>query len=70
MILNTVLIAIYGALVFGIANFSNWSESLSGISFNGSVAQLWIEALLVLGAGFGLPNLFLILWRKGSVRGN
>lgn len=71
LVLNVVLIGIYGAIIVaGIAALGDGNESLSGITFDGSLAQFWMEALFVVGLGFGLPNLFLILWRLVSVKRN
>ena len=71
LVLNVVLFGLYGvAGVAGYVALGGGSGSLSGIEIEGSLAQLWVEACLVIGIGFGLPNLFLILLSLISGRRN
>ncbi|MFN7292586.1 MAG: hypothetical protein ACK5YR_09350 [Pirellula sp.] len=71
LFLNVVLIGVYGAIaVAGFAALGGRDGSLSGVVFEGSWAQLSVETLLVIGIGFGLPNLLVILWTIVSDRRN
>ena len=68
---NVVLIGLYGAFaVAGFAALGGGGGSLSGVVFEGSWSQLSVETLLVIGIGFGLPNLLVILWTIISERRN
>ncbi|MCU0721190.1 MAG: hypothetical protein MUC83_15875 [Pirellula sp.] len=71
LFLNFVLIGLYGAIaVAGFAALGGRDGFLSGVVFEGSWAQLSVETLLVIGIGFGLPNLLVILWTIVSDRRN
>lgn len=71
LVLNLVLIGIYGAVVVAcFVALKGGTGVLSGVTLDSSLQQFWIEALLLTGLAFGVPNSCLILWGVVSNKRN